>query len=197
MILLSLLAPNKRCMIIAQQKRKENIAEYLLYMWQVEDLIRANHFDIDLIEKNIIEGFDQPESVRREMKEWYEHLIAMMLDEGVKEKGHIQINKNVLIDLNDLHNRLLRMPKEAVYGSKFYQTLPFIIELRGKSGLQEEQNDIELCFNALYGYMLLRLQRKEVSQETIAAMKQISTFLALLAQKYKQVQTNELSLDEE
>lgn len=184
-------------MIIAQQKRKENIAEYLLYMWQVEDLIRANHFDIDLIEKNIVEGFDQPESVRREMKEWYEHLIAMMLDEGVKEKGHIQINKNVLIDLNDLHNRLLRMPKEAVYGSKFYQTLPFIIELRGKSGLQEEQNDIELCFNVLYGYMLLRLQRKEVSQETIAAMKQISTFLALLAQKYKQVQTNELSLDEE
>lgn len=184
-------------MIIAQQKRKENIAEYLLYMWQVEDLIRANHFDIDLIEKNIVEGFDQPESVRREMKEWYEHLIAMMLDEGVKEKGHIQINKNVLIDLNDLHNRLLRMPKEAVYGSKFYQTLPFIIELRGKSGLQEEQNDIELCFNALYGYMLLRLQRREVSQETIAAMKQISTFLALLAQKYKQVQTNELSLDEE
>ena len=32
-------------MIIARQKRKENIAEYLLYMWQVEDLIRANKFD--------------------------------------------------------------------------------------------------------------------------------------------------------
>ena len=28
-------------MIIAQKKRKENIAEYLLYMWQIEDLIRA------------------------------------------------------------------------------------------------------------------------------------------------------------
>ena len=34
-------------MIIARQKRKENIAEYLLYMWQVEDLIRANKFDMD------------------------------------------------------------------------------------------------------------------------------------------------------
>ena len=184
-------------MIIAQQKRKENIAEYLLYMWQVEDIIRANHFDIDSIERNIIERFDQPENVRLEMKEWYEHLIAMMLSEGVKEKGHIQINKNVLIDLNDLHNRLLRMPKEVVYGNKFYQTLPFIVELRGKSGLQDWQNDIELCFNALYGYMLLRLQRKEISQETIVAMEQISSFLALLAQKYKQLQTHELLLDEE
>lgn len=28
-------------MITASQKRKENIAEYLLYMWQIEDLIRA------------------------------------------------------------------------------------------------------------------------------------------------------------
>lgn len=44
-------------MIIAQQKRKENIAEYLLYMWQVEDLIRAYNFDIDKIEANIISGY--------------------------------------------------------------------------------------------------------------------------------------------
>ena len=34
-------------MIIAKQKRKENISEYLLYMWQVEDLIRANHLDME------------------------------------------------------------------------------------------------------------------------------------------------------
>ena len=34
-------------MFVASQKRKENIAEYLLYMWQIEDLIRANNLDID------------------------------------------------------------------------------------------------------------------------------------------------------
>ena len=37
-------------MIIAQQKRKENIAEYLLYLWQVEDLLRACHLDIDTVD---------------------------------------------------------------------------------------------------------------------------------------------------
>ena len=41
-------------MIIARQKRKENIAEYLLYMWQVEDLIRANKFDMDSINRTVI-----------------------------------------------------------------------------------------------------------------------------------------------
>ena len=29
-------------MITASAKKRENIAEYLLYMWQIEDLIRAN-----------------------------------------------------------------------------------------------------------------------------------------------------------
>ena len=38
-------------MIIASQKKKENIAEYLLYMWQIEDLIRVYKLDIDAIQK--------------------------------------------------------------------------------------------------------------------------------------------------
>ena len=39
-------------MIIAKQKRRENIAEYVLYMWQLEDLIRAYNFDIDAMTKD-------------------------------------------------------------------------------------------------------------------------------------------------
>lgn len=38
-------------MFTATQRKKENIAEYLLYMWQIEDLIRANDLDMDKIEK--------------------------------------------------------------------------------------------------------------------------------------------------
>ena len=30
---------------IAQQLKERNIAEYLIYMWQIEDLIRANGCD--------------------------------------------------------------------------------------------------------------------------------------------------------
>ena len=97
-------------MIIAKQKRKENIAEYLLYMWQVEDLIRANHFDIDSIRRTVISQYDQPDEVKEEIARWYEELIEMMRSEGVMEKGHIQLNKNVIITLTDLHPRLLKSP---------------------------------------------------------------------------------------
>ena len=46
-------------MKIAQLLKEKNIAEYIIYMWQVEDLLRANGCDIDRIRQNII--FRYPE----------------------------------------------------------------------------------------------------------------------------------------
>ena len=180
-------------MIIAKRKRKENIAEYLLYMWQVEDLIRANRFDMDSIRRTVIAHYAQPASVKEEIEQWYQELIDMMRREGVMEKGHIQLNKNVIIALTDLHLRLLRSTKEMVYGATYYKTLPFIVQLRAKSG-GEELPEIETCFNALYGYLLLKMQHKEVSAETTEAIKQITAFLALLSEKYRADMNNELDL---
>jgi hypothetical protein len=171
-------------MIIARQKRKENIVEYLIYMWQVEDLIRANRFDIERIRRTLIDAYEQPEEVKEEITRWYEELIEMMRSEGVMERGHIQLNKNVLIALADLHLRLLKDPQERVYGALYYQTLPSIIQLRAKSG-GVEMPELETCFTALYGYLLLRLQHKDVHPETLQAVKQINTYLSFLAAKYR------------
>ena len=182
-------------MIIARQKRKENIAEYLLYMWQVEDLIRANKFDMDSINRTVIARYDQPEEVKKEIAQWYEELIEMMRSEGVMEKGHIQLNKNVIITLTDLHLRLLKSPKEMVYSAAYYKTLPYIVQLRAKSG-GEDLPELETCFAAVYGYLLLRMQGKEVSAETLEGIKQISSFLALLAEKYREDMKGELKLED-
>jgi len=177
-------------MIIARQKRKENIAEYLLYMWQVEDLIRANKFDMDSINRTVIAHYDQPEEVKKEIAQWYEELIEMMRNEG-----HIQLNKNVIITLTDLHLRLLKSPKEMVYSAAYYKTLPYIVQLRAKSG-GEDLPELETCFAAVYGYLLLRMQGKEVSAETLEGIKQISSFLALLAEKYREDMKGELKLED-
>ena len=80
-------------MYISQQLKQQNIAEYLLYMWQVEDLIRANGFDIERIKKNIVEPYPSlSEEQKKALIQCYADLINMMHDEGVMEKGHIQIN---------------------------------------------------------------------------------------------------------
>ncbi|MFR9165287.1 MAG: DUF4924 family protein [Dysgonomonas sp.] len=171
-------------MLIAKQKREENIAEYLLYMWQIEDIIRANRLDMDSIEKNIISKFDQPESVKSELRDWYSDLIEMMRSENVIDKGHLQINNNVIINLTDLHKRLLSDPKQNEYIASYYKTLPFIVELRAK-GAEKDKSEIETCFDALYGFLLLKIQRKEISGETQSAIAQISSFLRVLSEKYK------------
>jgi hypothetical protein len=170
-------------MIIAGQKRKENIAEYLFYMWQVEDLIRACEFDIEIIRRSVIDRYDQPEEVKQQIVRWYEELMDMMRIEGVKEKGHIQLNRNVLTELSALHLRLLKDPQETAYGALYYRTLPAIVHLRAKSG-GIEMPEIETCFTAVYGYLLLRLQKREVNPETAEAIRQINTFLTFLAGKY-------------
>ncbi|MCH5238057.1 MAG: DUF4924 family protein [Muribaculaceae bacterium] len=182
-------------MITASIKKKENIAEYLLYMWQIEDLIRANSLDIDKIQSNIIDKYtDLSESQRKDMRDWYESLIDMMRREDVTQKGHLQINKNVIIALEDLHHRLMADTKFASYSAQFYHTLPIIVELRAKAG-EEKAGEIETCFNALYGVLLLRLQGKEISEETQQAIAQISKFLAVLSMYYRKDFNNELFCD--
>lgn len=170
-------------MKIASQKRKENIAEYLLYMWQIEDIIRANGLDIDRIKETVIDRSGLDEAQRKELTEWYESLIDMMRREGVEKSGHLQLNKNVIIQLVDLHRALLADPRFADYTAEFYRTLPYIVELRSKAG-DAKAGEIETCFNALYGMLMLRLRGKEVTPETQAAIKQISRFIALLARDF-------------
>lgn len=179
-------------MFTASQKKKENIAEYLLYMWHIEDLIRANQLDIDRIDRNIIEKYTGlSDEDTKKLHDWYESLIDMMRREDVAETGHMQLNRNVLIQLDDLHRRLLADPKFADYSTEFYKTLPFIVELRAKAG-ENKADEIETAFNALYGLMMLRLSGKEISPETLLATQQISRFLALLSKYYNLDANNEL-----
>ena len=182
-------------MVTASQKKKENIAEYLLYMWQIEDLIRAFGLDLDRIRENIVDRHEGlSEQQRKEMTEWYESLIDMMRREGVIEKGHLQLNKNVIIALDDLNARLVKDPKYAKYAAEYYKILPLIVELRAKAG-ENKAGEMETLFNFLYGILMLRIQGKEISKETLAASQEVSHFLGTLAQYYKKDYNNELDLE--
>lgn len=172
-------------MYIARQLKEKNVAEYLLYMWQVEDIIRANGFDIDRMEKNYLSKFEASPEQKAELRQWYSDLIDMMCSEGVKEKGHLQINKNVIILLTDLHSALLKSPKHHFYSAAYYKALPFIVELRSRMKGDEEQPEIESCFSGMYGLMMLRLQGKPVGTDTRKAMEDIAALLGMLSDYYR------------
>ncbi len=132
------------------------------------------------IRKEYIDKFDYDEDRKEDMTDWYGNLIRMMNGEGCREHGHLQINRIVMQQLAELNAQLLQSTKYPFYTSEYYKVLPFIVELRNRSGKKDE-DEVETCFNALYGVMMLRLRKKEISPDTMHAVKEITTFIGMLS----------------
>jgi len=177
-------------MLIANQKRNQNIAEYLLYMFQVEDMIRAYSFDINLIEQNIISRFDQPYPVRREMREWYAAIIYIMKENKLVDKGHIPVVQSLISRLESFNRQLLDRAEEKKYTDLHTRVRPSITALRARSN-DSTIGEIELCLNGLYGLLMLKLTNKAISQETTRAFRIISEFVALLSAKFLILETSD------
>ena len=182
-------------MFIAKELKEKSIAEYILYMWQVEDIIRAYGCSLTRIRREYIEKFDYTDEQKEEETDWFGDLVRMMNSEGMREKGHLQINKIQVQALQELHNQLLSSPKFPFYNAEYYRVLPFIVELRNK-GANKEESEVETCLNALYGTMMLRLQNKEITQETQHAIKEITTLMGMLSDYYQKDKTEGINFDE-
>ena len=181
-------------MFISHQLKQKNIAEYLIYMWQVEDLIRANGCDIERIKRCVVDNYPSlSDEQRDELSQWYEDLIEMMRREEVMQQGHLQINKNIIVWLTDLHLQLMASSKFPYYNAAYYKALPFIVELRAK-GANKEEPELETCFEALYGILLLKLQKTEIGEETKRAQEAITTMLSMLSTYYIEDKKGDLEL---
>lgn len=187
-------------MHIAQQLQAQNRAEFLLYMWQVEDLLRANDCSIEKISKNYLSQFQLSPQQAEATHEWYANLCEMMRSEGKEEKGHLQINQNVISGLVDLHHELMESERHSFYKQMYHQILPHIVALRSKRpAITQETHsmvyqELETCFEFLYGLMLLRLKKQNISPQTTAAAKEVSAYLGQLADYWKAQKQGELEL---
>ena len=176
-------------MIIADKLKKSNRAEYLLYLWQVEDIIRAYQCNEEQLVQHYVSRFNLDTAIQERVNEWYSNLCEMMRSEGKREHGHLQICANILQDLIELHNQLLTSPKFPYYKEMYYKILPYVVELRSKSHTdkgpsENKESEIETCFDFLYGILMLRLQKKTITAETDKAIKDISGFLGQLSDYY-------------
>lgn len=178
-------------MLIAREKKKSNIAEYILYMWQVEDMLRALGLDMEQVDKHIVAGYQTDEQTAREIHDWYDNIIEIMKKEKVETQGHIQPLKNTMNELTELHFYLLHQAHDRRYHQLVTMAAGNLIEFRRRAGVEDTVSDVELAMNGLYGNLLLRLQKKEVNPETAAAMESFSKMVAYLAARYKQMEEEE------
>ena len=173
-------------MLISREKRDKNYAEYILYMWQVEDLIRANNCDISQIKKTIIPQYetDVDEETKQELVDWWDNLAEMMKIEKKEKSGHLQILINSVNEMNHFHSQLLSSTQHLDYQMKFSSVLPMINELKTKIK-PEPQNDIEAMLTVIYLSIMMKIKGDKITDSTNQAIKVFSEVLALLSKLYK------------
>ena len=145
------------------KSKKDNIAEYILYLWQMEDFLRA---------------FPAQAEGNEELRE----LKEMMHREGITESGHLQLAKNALEEMEELHVSLL--DEDAMYRAAIIRLKPSLNLLKAKTD-RPTMSDIEACLILLYQVMLLRLQKREISPETASVQEQATKLLRFLSQSYR------------
>jgi len=143
--------------------KKNNIAEYILYLWQIEDYLRA---------------FPQQAESNQELHDLYN----MMHQENITDIGHLQLAKNALAELEELHDDILQ--QEATYRAAMIRLTPALNILKAKTN-NPTMSDIEACLILLYQVMLLRLQNKDISSETADVQKQVTQVLQYLSRTYR------------
>lgn len=145
--------------------KRDNIAEYILYLWQIEDYLRA---------------FPQNADATPELHE----LNEMMHREGILEGGHLALATNALSEVEELHAQIL--DEDAMYRAAMIRLRPALNLLKAKTD-RPTMSDIEACFVLLYQIMMLRLQKKEITPETADVQQRATQVLTFLSRAYRDI----------
>ncbi len=168
-------------MFISRELRRENICEYLLYMWEVEALLRYYDLDETRIQKEYVAAF--PYEVQLQEREWLFTMARRMKAEGLMKKGHLKANNEVLYMLEDYHHDLLSSGKYPRYTELYNRALPYLLSLR-KKGLKD-MHEIEICFSALFQVMFKRIKKEQMDSNTNLLIESVRDLVKELAFTYR------------
>ncbi len=178
-------------MFVAEEKYKTNVAEYLLYMWQVEDMIRGFHLNLDDIFYNVIQPASLNKTEEKKLTAWYASLIEKMKIQSLEEGGHLHELNEIVKDLYLIHTNLLNM------GDKGYEDIYFNGQILIGEFAHKSQyagvNEIEICLNALYMKLLMRLQKKAITIETEKAFNAFTRIIAYVTKEYHLLKEGKLN----
>lgn len=181
-------------MDIAQSKRKENIAEYILYLWQLEDLLRALQFSPEAIYSQLVAPREIDEEQKHIYLLWYMDIVNLLRKEGKEETGHLEHTLHLIADMHNLHLQLMHHPIGEHYRKTFAALMPQLPRLR-QMVQKEEISDTEIAFRALYATMLYRIKGGDKGGEAIKdTIELISPVVGELAAMYGKVERGEVDL---
>ncbi|GAB2488535.1 DUF4924 family protein [Algoriphagus taiwanensis] len=169
---------------VAEKKKSQNIGEYLIYMYQMEDLIRSFQGNMEEIRQYVVAHYPVSDEEKTEITAWFEGLLGKMKKEKILEKGHLQELNLLVNQLLQLHYRLLKSDKS--YFETYNQAKPHILESILAANGENPGNEIQICLNGVYGLLLCRLLGKKVSEEQLKSAEAFGEVLSLLNLVYQQ-----------
>ena len=170
----------------AEAKRKAHIVEYLLFVWQMEDAVRATGFDPDLLDR-MCEGMDGPDG------DWFLDLAHDLDRQGLRASGHVGHAHETLTELALLHDLLTGPLEDKAYTEAFHAAEPFLRDLDARLAPERRgrMHPAEQMMTALYGWLVLRLRKETVFLETEAALVAIKGMANALARGHVRIYRGE------
>jgi hypothetical protein len=168
---------------VAERKKSQNIAEYLIYMYQMEDLIRSYQGDLKEMDQYVVAKYPVSDNEKIDISVWFSGLIAQMKSEGILEKGHLSELNQLVDELAQIHWKLLKT--DATYFETYSKAKPHILEAIVQAEGKDLGNEIQICLNGVYGLLLCRLIGNKVSDEQLKAAEAFGEVLSLLSLSFK------------
>ena len=169
---------------VAERKKSQNIGEYLVYMYQMEDLIRSYQGNMEEIGQYVVAHYRVSEAEKESIKTWFARLAASMKQQELMQKGHLQELQELVQQLLELHYQLLKT--DANYVATFHSAKPHLLEAVEAAKTEEIGNEIQICLNGVYGLLLCRLLGKNVSDRQLEAADAFGAVLSHLNFSYQQ-----------
>ncbi len=183
----------------ARRLRHENIAEYILYLWQLEDLFRSLQFSPQAIYSQFVAPrTDLAPMEQQALLEWYTEYCDLLEKEGKRTVGHSEHTQHLIADLQDMHHRLQELPIGARYRALWIPLAEVMPDLRSVAGDSAANlSDIELCFRALYAAMLYRIKGEQGRGAVEDTLAYVSPVIAELVKIHGEVERGEVDLFKE
>lgn len=163
-------------------REKENISEYIIRMYRSEDLVRAFELDLEKIGAHVINHLPLSNIEKLSEVNFYDELIGKMRRQKIESSGHLE-ELNVLVQkLEKLSLSLLETDEQY---QKIYDQAHPNIQKNIDAAEGKITNEIQICLNGIYGFLLLKLSGKSVDSSTKTMLEQFGDLLSYLSAKYR------------
>lgn len=168
-------------MVLADKKKKENISEYIIHMYQTEDLIRAYNFNMEDVREYVIKHIKNAD--QEELFNWYKGIAEQMKAEGIEERGHLKSTQEVVKQMANLHQHLLKADQQY---RQVYTNAAIHLHNSMEQSKGTVNEPVQAALNGVYGYLLLRMNGKQLDESLMPALNAFGDLLSYLSYRWRE-----------